>query len=117
MTPATWPPPPDLASIKELVATADVEGFIADGAPPDEYETEADLLFVELENLTTADLVPDRILPILEDIWPKNFDLAPEEALLRRPALRTLAEQISRFFGPEAVPQTRDQTRDQNSND
>lgn len=34
-----WPPPPDLDSIQELVANADVEGFIADGAPVDEYST------------------------------------------------------------------------------
>ncbi len=107
MTPTTWPPPPDLASLKELVAAADVEGFIAGGAPPDEYDTEADLLFVELENLTTADLVPGRLLPLLEDIWPKSFSLDAEQLFHRRPALHALAEQIARFFGPDAAPQTR----------
>ena len=64
-----WPPPPDLDSIQELVATADIEGFIAKGAPADEYETEAELLFNQLEN--------------------------------------ALAQQIARFFGPEAQPQVR----------
>ena len=38
-----WPPPPDIDSIQELVATADVEGFIAEGAPPDEYEAVGDV--------------------------------------------------------------------------
>ncbi len=102
-----WPPPPDIDSIQELVATADVEGFIADGAPTDEYETEAELLFNQIENFPTADLVPDKILPILEDVWARNFNLPPEELLQRRPALLTLAQQISRFFGPEAQPQVR----------
>ena len=102
-----WPPPPDLHSIQELVATADVEAFIADGAPADEYETEADLLFNQLENFTTAELVPEKILPILEDIWARNFTMPAGELLKRRPALLALAQQISRFFGPEARPQVR----------
>ena len=40
-----WPPPPDLASIQELVAGADVEGLIAGGAPGDEYEPEGEKIF------------------------------------------------------------------------
>lgn len=102
-----WPPPPDIDSIQELVATADIEGFIAGGAPADEYETEAELLFVQIENFPTADLVPDKILPILQDIWARNFTLPADELLERRPALLALAQQIARFFGPEAQPQVR----------
>lgn len=102
-----WPPPPDLHSIQELVATADVEGFIADGAPEDEYETEAELLHSELKDLTTSELVPEKILPILDGIWTSNFSLPSDQLLQRRPALLALAQQISRFFGPEAQPQVR----------
>ena len=102
-----WPPPPDLSSIQGLVATADVEGFIAKGAPADEYETEAELLFNQIENFPTADLVADKILPILEDIWARNFTMPADELLQRRPALLALAQQIARFFGPEAQPQVR----------
>ena len=105
--PKPWPPPPDIDSIQELVATADIEGFVAKGAPADEYETEAELLFVQIENFPTADLVPDKILPILEDIWARNFSMPADELLQRRPALLSLAEQIARFFGPEAQPQVR----------
>ena len=102
-----WPPPPDFHSIQELVATADVEGFIAQGAPADEYETEAELLFVQIENFPTTDLVPEKILPILEDIWVRNFTLPADELMKRSPALLALAQQIARFFGPEAQPQVR----------
>jgi hypothetical protein len=102
-----WPPPPDIDSIQELVATADVEGFIADGAPPDEYETEAELLFVAIENFPTADLLTPKILAILEPIWIKNFSLDEATIALRRPALESLAQQIERFFGPQATPQVR----------
>ena len=102
-----WPPPPDIDSIQELVATADVEGFIAGGSPADEYETEAELLFNQIENFPTADLVPEKVLPILEDIWARNFSMPADELLERRPKLLELAQQIARFFGPEAQPQVR----------
>jgi hypothetical protein len=102
-----WPPPPDFASIQELVATADVEAFIADGAPADEYETEAELLFAAIEKFSTAQIIAPNLTPILEDIWRKSFTLDDDALTIRKPALLALAEQIARFFGPEATPQVR----------
>ena len=102
-----WPPPPDLSSLKELVATADVEGFIADGSPQDEYDTEAELLFDFAEDLPTAQLTVSELLPILESIWRKDFTLDDAALSERRPALLKLAQQIERFFGPEAQPEVR----------
>ncbi len=102
-----WPPPPDLGSIQELVATADVDGFIADGGPADEYETEADALFEQIGTFTTAELLATRILPILEGIWQNSFQLDPADLAERRPKLLELAGQIERFFGPSAQPQVR----------
>ena len=67
--PQSWPPPPDLDSIQELGANADVEGFIADGAPADEYEAEAERIVHALQNWSTADLTTARILRVLEEIW------------------------------------------------
>ncbi len=102
-----WPPPPDLASIQELVATADVESFIADGAPADEYETEAELLFANIESFATDDLVTPKLLPILKDVWSRSFDLNEAGLALRGPKLIELAGQIERFFGPAAKPRVR----------
>lgn len=107
----TWPPPPDRASIDELVATADVEGFIADGAPADEYESEAEQLFAAIEHFPTVDLVPERLLPILERIWRESFRLNNAALGERWPALHGLAEQIAHFFGPEAQPTVRGSAR------
>ena len=107
---ATWPPPPDRASVDELVATADIEGFIADGAPLDEYESEAEMLFQAIAHFPSADLVPEKLLPILEEIWQTNFQLSEPATEERQPALRGLAEQIARFFGPEARPFVRSST-------
>ena len=106
-TSAPWPPPPDIESIQELVATADIENFISDGAPPDEYETESELLFNTVENLATPDLTAHNIAPLIEDIWRKSFELDDAAIATRRPAIEALAAQIARFFGPEAVPLVR----------
>ena len=104
---APWPPPPDLDSLKDLIAQADVEGFIAKGAPADEYETEAEELHMAIETWTTADLTAERLLPTLEEIWAGAFSLDDQGVEARRARLRELAEQIERFFGPGAQPQVR----------
>ncbi len=102
-----WPPPPDLASIQELVRAADPEGHLRDGAPADEYEPEEQALFTALKPLPTASLVTAEILPTIEQIWTSSFHLTAEELATRRPALLALAKEIERFFGPESKPRTR----------
>ena len=102
-----WPPPPDIASIKELTRDADIEGFIAAGAPADEYDTEAEELFKAIQHFATKELVPVRLMPILKRIWAVNFNVSGDELISRQPALDGLANQIERFFGPKATPQVR----------
>ncbi len=102
-----WPPPPDLHSLEELVATADIEGFLADGGPADEYEIEAEHLYEQIKSWSTADLTTERLLPVLEAIWAQAFALDDRGLETRRVKLRELAGQIERFFGPEAKPQVR----------
>ena len=102
-----WPPPPDPHSIQELVATADVEGFIAEGAPADEYESEAADLFTRIAHFATDDLVADKLTPIAEEIWQSSFRLSDVDLAARQPKLLELARQIERFFGPGARPQVR----------
>ena len=102
-----WPPPPDLASLKELFANADVEGFIADGDPADEYDIEAEEFFTALDGYTTAELTVDRLFPILQEIWTGAFELDDAAIAKRRDKLRSLAQEVARFFGPEAQPQVR----------
>jgi hypothetical protein len=104
---APWPPPPDLASIQELVRAADPEGHIADGAPPDEYEPEEEAIFALICNLPTERLTTHTLTPIIEQVWRNSFAHDDEALARRRPALLGLAQQIERFFGPEAKPQTK----------
>ena len=104
---ASWPPPPDLKSIRELVRDADVEGFIAEGAPADEYDTEAEEFFAAIAHLRVAEITVTALLPTLEEIWSRNLVRDAAVLVTRRPALELLAGQVCRFFGPEARPQVR----------
>ncbi len=107
---SAWPPPPDLASIKELVHDADTEDFIANGSPADEYDHEAEQLHATIAHFKTADLVVSKIVPHIEAIWSKSFAYDDEVLVKARPTLEALAAQIARFFGPEAKPQVRDRS-------
>ena len=99
-----WPPPPDLESIKELVRNADTEELIAIGFPDDEYDGE---LHATLANFATADLIVPNILPRIEAIWSRSFDYDDVVLVKIRPHLEKLAQQIERFFGPQAESPTR----------
>jgi hypothetical protein len=105
--PPTWPPPPDLESIRDLVRAADPEGHIAEGAPADEYEPEEDAIFAFIAHLPTSQLTVENLNPIIEQVWRNSFAYDDEALASSRPALQRLAEQIARFFGPEATPQVR----------
>jgi hypothetical protein len=106
---ATWPPPPDLESIRELVRDADVVGLIKiHGAPADEYDTEAEELHAAIAHLAISEITADKLMPTLETIWRKNFIDDETELALRGPALQKLAESIARYFGPGANPQVRE---------
>jgi hypothetical protein len=104
---STWPPPPDLHSIRELVRAADPEGHIAEGATVDEYEPEEEAIFAAIAHLSTTQLVPDTLTPIIEQVWQSSFAHDDEALANSRPALLNLVHQISRFFGPEATPHVR----------
>ena len=104
---SVWPPPPDLESLKELFATADIEGLIADECPLDEYDPEAKHFYEATIGYPISKFTAEQNLPLLEQLWMKQFMLNEEQLAQRRPALRSLAQQIARFFGPGAQPQVR----------
>ena len=106
---APWPPPPDLASIQDLVRAADPLKHLAEGAPADEYEPEEESLFAAIQHLSTANLLAANLMPIIEPIFQQSFSLDEPALAEARPALLSLAKEIERFFGPEATPRTREQ--------
>ena len=104
----TWPPPPDLESLKELFAVADVERLIVDlRCPMDEYDPEAKCFLEAINGWTQSELVTGNILPVLEDLWQNQFSLDDQGVAKRRTALAELARQIVSFFGTDASPSVR----------
>ena len=105
----SWPPPPDLHSIRELVRAADPEGHIYEGAPADEYDPEEEAIFNAIAHLPTAQLTASNLTPIIERAWQQSFVHSDDDLARVRPALHSLAAEIARFFGPDAQPQVRNQ--------
>jgi hypothetical protein len=105
---ASWPPPPDLESIRELVRAADPEAHIAEGSPADEYEPEEEAIFAAIAHLPTAQLTAANLIPIIEQAWRNSFAHDDQALATSRPALASLAQQIAHFFGPEAQPHVRE---------
>jgi hypothetical protein len=105
-----WPPPPDIESIRELVRAADPERHLASGAPMDEYEPEEEAILVAIGHLNNSELLTATTLPIIQTVWQKSFNLDQSAMADRHLALIGLAEQIERFFGPQATPQVRSST-------
>jgi hypothetical protein len=108
---STWPPPPDLASLKELFAIADIEGLIADDCPLDEYDPEAKHFYEATLGWPNSKFTEEKTIPVIKELWVKQFMLNDEQLAQRTPAIAELASQIARFFGPEAQPQTRSAER------
>jgi hypothetical protein len=106
---APWPPPPDLNSLKELFAAADIEGLIADECPLDEYDPEAKHFYEATIGFPISRFTAEQTIPLLEQLWIRQFMLNEEQLAQRRSALIELANQIARFFGPDATPQVRQQ--------
>lgn len=107
--PANWPPPPDLASLQELLRAADPMKHLAEGAPADDYEPEEQAIFTAIQHLPTSDLLAANLLPRIEPVFQSSFSLDEDALAAIRPALLSLAKEIERFFGPEATPRTREQ--------
>jgi hypothetical protein len=89
----------DLDSVNDLVTEQDVEGFIADGAPADEYEGEVEELFSALLALPAAEATSERLVAILEQTLRRNFNLSEAELKQRRPGFEKIVARILHHFG------------------
>ena len=99
-----WPPPPDLESLKQLFAEADVESLIADDCPIDEYDPEAKHFFDLTKGWKSEQFTSEHTLPVLIKLFEEQFPNQKSGGLAKQ---KQLAQQIERFFGPEAKPQVR----------
>lgn len=83
-----------LQAINNILVQEDIEGFIAHGAPEDEYITEANKIFQFLENIKNSANAQDIIYQSILTVWENSFDLKEEDMALRLAAITNVTENI-----------------------
>jgi hypothetical protein len=89
----------DIESVQDLVRAADIEGFIADGDPADEYDPEERQLFAAMAAWPSSTFTKANVLPVIVEIWRKSFSLDDADLSERLTRMAELAGQIVHFFG------------------
>lgn len=80
--------------LNQILRAEDIEGFIASGAPQDEYASEADAIHEMVSDLPSDHFSHENIMAILADVWRNNFNLSDSDIELRLPAMRHIVVQI-----------------------
>lgn len=82
------------SSILQFLTEADIEGLIAAGAPVDEYEEEAEAIFLALESVEPQLLSDDAVIAIVSSVWAESFGLDAHSLKQRRGAFEAVAKKI-----------------------
>lgn len=77
-----------------ILQEEDIEGHIADGAPKDEYASEALEIANALSLLTKEQFVEENILAIISLVWARSFNLEKDDINLRLPAFRKVIKRL-----------------------
>ena len=86
------------SKIKAALDSEDVEGLVAIGCPPDEYNSEASLIESGIAKLTRfgeKPLAEDQVERIVAEVWNQMFGPFSDEDLQKRhPAFTAVARKI-----------------------
>ncbi len=72
--------------ISTLLRKADIEGLLQNGAPADEYDSEAEVIALALAKLD--EINTENITAMISTVWKKSFGLEESELQLRLPAIQ-----------------------------
>jgi hypothetical protein len=91
-----------LRIVQDVLNREDIEGLLTLGAPPGEYDAEAQLVGERIEGFVSnqpgATLSTENVLRTLEEVWTRMFGPFYEADLAKRkPALRRAATEIVRL--------------------
>ena len=70
----------------------DLEGLIEDGAPLDEYSSEAQSVAEALAKIPMEKITMSVVAATIALVWAKNFDISAAETEQRLPACQRVAE-------------------------
>jgi hypothetical protein len=90
--------------VRRVVNREDIEGLLSLGAPPDEYDREAELVARAVRQMLLQapglHLSTDQVVGALQDVWSRTFGPYSEADLARRDrAFRRAATEIIRALG------------------
>jgi hypothetical protein len=80
--------------MKRIFREADIEGLISNGAPDNEYDSEAEEVMDAISRLRKDDLTEQNIAAIIVLIWARMFNRDEMEIEMRLPAFRDVARKI-----------------------
>lgn len=85
----------NVSTIEKILIPEDIEGFIAMGAPVDEYQDEAAQIAAAITALGEEEFREENILAIVSLVWMKSFGLDEGDMALRLPGLRRVTQAIT----------------------
>lgn len=83
-----------LENIERILIEEDIEGLIEDGAPEDEYSSEAEDIAKALSEFTEEDINEDNVAKVISLIWAESFNLSDNELQQRLPAIRRVVQGV-----------------------
>ncbi|MGE3771260.1 MAG: hypothetical protein AB7G06_09970 [Bdellovibrionales bacterium] len=81
--------------LDQALRDEDIEGFIALGAPADEYTSEAHEIASIVNGTSESQMSEAAILEAFVSVWARSFNLGPEEMEMRLPAIRKVVQQVT----------------------
>lgn len=84
-------------TIAPLLRQADIEGYIALGAPADEYDSEAEALALAFSELNDDEATVENIVAIITESWKQSFNLGETDLGMRKSEIQNFAETIVRL--------------------
>ena len=82
------------ATINAAFIEEDLEGLIEDGAPLDEYSSEAQSVAEALAKIPMEKITVSVVAATIALVWAKSFDRSAAEMAQRLPACQRLAEKL-----------------------
>ena len=83
-----------IVEIDAILAEEDAEGFIAAGAPRDEYTDEAAQIAAAIAHMSLSEHTYEHVISLVSIVWTTSFDLSAADMEQRLPSMATIARRI-----------------------
>lgn len=97
-----------LHKVKTLLDREDIENLLAYGAPHDEYEREAEMIYnavTRLQSDLPQDFTTERVTSAIQEVWEKMFGpFEPDQLRARELGFRKIAAEICTATEEHGIP-------------